>query len=183
MSGHGLLYIHALWEYSKSMVMNTMAEQNVPTQPPTRTDEQIVPRSQWLTFEADFGDNILLAAITIIHANVPGSAVHHNGDDFILDILKVSPPPTIETLRSEASKKLERESRLLKLVDEDDEAQQESIPQEEGNDPDLELAKKMSLEAHQEKGEGEGDDADLERAIKLAGSPAFLPQGRNVLAV
>ncbi|GJT63870.1 retrovirus-related pol polyprotein from transposon TNT 1-94 [Tanacetum coccineum] len=28
--------------------LNTMAEQNVPTQPPTRTDEQIVPRSQWL---------------------------------------------------------------------------------------------------------------------------------------
>ncbi|GJV86273.1 hypothetical protein Tco_1530211 [Tanacetum coccineum] len=80
MSGHGLLYIHALWEYSRPMVMvelymtfinanvlsnivslqclssllnaplqNTMAEQNVPTQPPTRTDEQIVPRSQWLT--------------------------------------------------------------------------------------------------------------------------------------
>ncbi|GJX48530.1 hypothetical protein Tco_0273720 [Tanacetum coccineum] len=42
MSGHGLLYIHALWEYSKPMVMNTMAEQNVPTQPPTRTDEQII---------------------------------------------------------------------------------------------------------------------------------------------
>ncbi|GJV83540.1 hypothetical protein Tco_1523438 [Tanacetum coccineum] len=30
-------------------LQNTMAEQNVPTQPPTRTDEQIVPRSQWLT--------------------------------------------------------------------------------------------------------------------------------------
>ncbi|GKF23176.1 hypothetical protein Tco_0075498, partial [Tanacetum coccineum] len=28
---------------------NTMAEQNVPAQPPTRTDEQIVPCSQWLT--------------------------------------------------------------------------------------------------------------------------------------
>ncbi|GJV08829.1 retrovirus-related pol polyprotein from transposon TNT 1-94 [Tanacetum coccineum] len=27
---------------------NTMAEQNVPAQAPTRTDEQIVPRSQWL---------------------------------------------------------------------------------------------------------------------------------------
>ncbi|GJZ00755.1 hypothetical protein Tco_0518184 [Tanacetum coccineum] len=54
----------------------------------------------------------------------------------------------------------------FQLVDEDDEAQQESIPQEEGNDPDLERAKKMSLEALQEKGEGEGDDADLERAIK-----------------
>ncbi|GJS48929.1 hypothetical protein Tco_0599050 [Tanacetum coccineum] len=26
-----------------------MAEQNIPAQPPTRTDEQIVPRSQWLT--------------------------------------------------------------------------------------------------------------------------------------
>ncbi|GJW35366.1 hypothetical protein Tco_0058286 [Tanacetum coccineum] len=36
-------------------------------------------------------------------------------------------------------------------------------PQEkEGDDPDLELAKKMSLEAHQEKGEGEGDVADME---------------------
>ncbi|GJR63544.1 hypothetical protein Tco_1505706 [Tanacetum coccineum] len=29
--------------------VNTMVEQNVPNQPPTRTDEQIVPRSQWLT--------------------------------------------------------------------------------------------------------------------------------------
>ncbi|GKA27089.1 ribonuclease H-like domain-containing protein [Tanacetum coccineum] len=52
------------------------------------------------------------------------------------------------------------------------------LPQEEGDDPDLELAKKMSLEAHQEKGEGEGDDADMERAIKLSLDPAFLPQGR-----
>ncbi|GKA12860.1 hypothetical protein Tco_0692406, partial [Tanacetum coccineum] len=49
---------------------------------------------------------------------------------------------------------------------------------EEGDDPDLELAKKMSLEAHQEKGEGEGDDADMERAIKLSLDPAFLPQGQ-----
>ncbi|GKG36225.1 hypothetical protein Tco_0443903, partial [Tanacetum coccineum] len=60
--------------------------------------------------------------------------------------------------------------------DEDDAAQQESIPHEEGNDPDLERAKKKSLEAFQEKREGEGDDADLERAIKLSLDPAFLPQ-------
>ncbi|GJS36270.1 hypothetical protein Tco_0534652 [Tanacetum coccineum] len=33
----------------KYLTSNTMAEQNVPAQPPTRTDEQIVPRSQWLT--------------------------------------------------------------------------------------------------------------------------------------
>ncbi|GKF90025.1 hypothetical protein Tco_0263988 [Tanacetum coccineum] len=58
------------------------------------------------------------------------------------------------------------------------EAQQESIPHEEGNDPDLELAKKLSLETPQEKGEGESDDADLERAIKLSLDPAFLSHGR-----
>ncbi|GJW44760.1 hypothetical protein Tco_0073559 [Tanacetum coccineum] len=49
-----------------------------------------------------------------------------------------------------------------------DEAQQEPVPQGEGDDPALELAKKMSLDAHQEKGEGEGADADIERAIKLS---------------
>ncbi|GJS86729.1 hypothetical protein Tco_0769365 [Tanacetum coccineum] len=56
----------------------------------------------------------------------------------------------------------------FQLVDEDDEAQQEPVPQGEGDDPALELAKKMSLDAHQEKGEGEGADADIERAIKLS---------------
>ncbi|GJW27611.1 hypothetical protein Tco_0044486 [Tanacetum coccineum] len=50
MSGHGLLYIHALKQYSKTMVMNTMQKQNVPAQPPTKKlFEQIVPRSQWLS--------------------------------------------------------------------------------------------------------------------------------------
>ncbi|GJZ92899.1 hypothetical protein Tco_0664964 [Tanacetum coccineum] len=62
------------------------------------------------------------------------------------------------------------------LVDEEDEAQQEPEPQGEGDDPTLELAKKLSLDAHQEKGEGEGADADLERAIKLSLDPSFLPQ-------
>ncbi|GJV12926.1 hypothetical protein Tco_1354467 [Tanacetum coccineum] len=62
------------------------------------------------------------------------------------------------------------------LVDEEDETQQEPEPQGEGDDPALELAKKLSLDAHQEKGEGEGADADLERAIKLSLDPSFLPQ-------
>ncbi|GKB81292.1 hypothetical protein Tco_0948187 [Tanacetum coccineum] len=31
-----------------TLMQNSMAEQNVPTQAPARTDEQIVPRSQWL---------------------------------------------------------------------------------------------------------------------------------------
>ncbi|GKD43221.1 hypothetical protein Tco_1267866, partial [Tanacetum coccineum] len=39
-------------------------------------------------------------------------------------------------------------------------------------------SKKLSLETPQEKREGEGDDADLERAIKLSLDPAFLPHGR-----
>ncbi|GKF83697.1 hypothetical protein Tco_0248595, partial [Tanacetum coccineum] len=51
-------------------------------------------------------------------------------------------------------------------------------PQGEGDDPALERAKKLSLDAHQEKGEGEGADvdADLERAIKLSLDPFFLLQ-------
>ncbi|GJT49210.1 hypothetical protein Tco_0975367 [Tanacetum coccineum] len=132
--------------------------------------------------------------------STPDSAVHHTGDDFILGNLKLSQKVrTDEVILRKPHKKVQREQpatkralpkkeptqttnpkkeSLLPLVDEDDEAQQESIPQEEGDDPDLELAKKMSLEAHQEKGEGEGDDADMERAIKLSLDPAFLPQGR-----
>ncbi|GJS42258.1 hypothetical protein Tco_0567301 [Tanacetum coccineum] len=98
----------------------------------------------------------------------PDSAVHHTGDDFILGNLKFVP---------KASTEIRKESLRSNLSDEDDEAQQESIPQEEGDDPDLDLAKKMSLEAHQEKGEGEGDDADMERAIKLSLDPAFLHKG------
>ncbi|GJS31786.1 hypothetical protein Tco_0492406 [Tanacetum coccineum] len=60
-----------------------------------------------------------------------------------------------------------------------DEAQQELVPQGEGDDPALELAKKMSLDAHQEKGEGEGANSDIERAIKLSLDPFFLPQGQG----
>ncbi|GJW66273.1 hypothetical protein Tco_0120697 [Tanacetum coccineum] len=49
-----------------------------------------------------------------------------------------------------------RKNPAFQLVDEDDEAQQESIPHEEGNDPDLERAKKMSLEALQDRDERKG---------------------------
>ncbi|GJQ89414.1 hypothetical protein Tco_0000553 [Tanacetum coccineum] len=91
---------------------------------------------------------------------------------------KPAPPPTKKPSKRKLPQKVRKGKPTFQLVDEDDEAQQESNPQEEGNDPDLELAKKLSLETHQEKGEGEGDDADLERAIKLSLDPAFLPQGR-----
>ncbi|GJS88441.1 hypothetical protein Tco_0771077 [Tanacetum coccineum] len=50
----------------------------------------------------------------------------------------------------------------------------QSKPQSQSEEP-----KKFYLEkAHQEKGEEEGNDADLERAIKLSLDPAFLPQSR-----
>ncbi|GJR59652.1 hypothetical protein Tco_1501814 [Tanacetum coccineum] len=91
---------------------------------------------------------------------------------------KPAPPPTKKPSKRKLPQKVRKGKPTFQLVDEDDEAQQESAPQEEGDDPDLEMAKKMSLETHQEKGEGEGDDADLERAIKLSLDPAFLPQGR-----
>ncbi|GJT81065.1 hypothetical protein Tco_1055407 [Tanacetum coccineum] len=91
---------------------------------------------------------------------------------------KPAPPPSKKPSKRKLPQKVRKGKPTFQLVDEDDEAQQESNPQEEGNDPELELAKKLSLETHQEKGEGEGDNADLERAIKLSLDPAFLPQGR-----
>ncbi|GJY49862.1 retrovirus-related pol polyprotein from transposon TNT 1-94 [Tanacetum coccineum] len=158
-----------------------------------------------------------LASNNNIHRR-PDSAVHHTGDDYILGNLKFvpkgesvevfgmaipdpliteaiqqssyyptttpvkqskpAPSPTKKPSKRKLPQKVRKGKPTFQLVDEDDEAQQESIPQEEDDDPDLELAKKMSLEAHKEKGEGEGDDADMERAIKLSLDPAFLPQGR-----
>ncbi|GJT16259.1 monodehydroascorbate reductase [Tanacetum coccineum] len=91
---------------------------------------------------------------------------------------KPAPPPTKKPSKRKLPQKVRKGKPTFKLVNEDDEDQQETIPHEEGNDPDLELAMKLSLETPQEKGEGEGDDADLERAIKLSLDPALLPQGR-----
>ncbi|GJR03523.1 monodehydroascorbate reductase [Tanacetum coccineum] len=90
---------------------------------------------------------------------------------------KPAPPPTKKPSKRKLPQKVRKGKPTFKLVDEDDEDRQETIPHEEGNDPDLELAMKLSLETPQEKGEGEGDDADLERAIKLSLDPALLPQG------
>ncbi|GJU21927.1 hypothetical protein Tco_1155269 [Tanacetum coccineum] len=91
---------------------------------------------------------------------------------------KPAPSPTKKPSKRKLPQKIRKGKPTFHLVDEEDEAQQESNPQEEGNDPDLELAKKLSLETHQEKGKGEGDDADLELAIKLSLDPALLPQSQ-----
>ncbi|GJT10603.1 hypothetical protein Tco_0857645 [Tanacetum coccineum] len=84
--------------------------------------------------------------------------------------------PTKKPSKRKPPQKVRKGNPSFQLVDEDDEAQQEPVPQGEGDDPSLELAKKMSLDAYQEKGEGEGTDADIERAIKLSLDPSFLPQ-------
>ncbi|GJZ49674.1 hypothetical protein Tco_0603864 [Tanacetum coccineum] len=169
------------------------------------------PHSLWTVFQ---GDNLLLGRPRTTSIGVHYSVFIILGDDFILGNLKFvpkespsedkckhatatkhappkkpttttpvkqskpAPAPTKKPSKHKLPQKVRKGKPTFQLVDEDDEAQQESIPQEEGDDPDLELAKKMSLEAHQEKGEGEGDDADMERAIKLSLDPAFLPQGQ-----
>ncbi|GJY10667.1 hypothetical protein Tco_0378852 [Tanacetum coccineum] len=86
--------------------------------------------------------------------------------------------PTKKPSKRKPPQKVRKGKPYFQLVDEDDEAQQEPVPQGEGDDPAFERAKKMSLDAHQEKGEGEGADADIERAIKLSLDPSFLPQGQ-----
>ncbi|GKB19569.1 hypothetical protein Tco_0853492, partial [Tanacetum coccineum] len=91
---------------------------------------------------------------------------------------KPAPPPTKKLSKRKLPQKVKKGKPAFHLVDKEDKAEQESIPQKEDDDPDLELAKKFSLETPQEKGEGEGDDADLERVIKLSLDPAFRPQGR-----
>ncbi|GKF21156.1 hypothetical protein Tco_0069794 [Tanacetum coccineum] len=60
---------------------------------------------------------------------------------------KPAPPPTKKPSKHKLPQKVRKGKPTFQLVDEDDEAQQESIPHEEGNDPDLEQAKKISLEA------------------------------------
>ncbi|GJZ73405.1 hypothetical protein Tco_0637551 [Tanacetum coccineum] len=86
--------------------------------------------------------------------------------------------PTKKPSKHKPPQKVRKGKLSFQLVDEDDEAQQEPVPQGEGDDPALELAKKISLDAHQEKGEGEGADADIKRAIKLSLDLSFLPQGQ-----
>ncbi|GJT60009.1 hypothetical protein Tco_1003542, partial [Tanacetum coccineum] len=178
--------------------INSMAEQNVPAQPPTRTDEQIVPRSQWLTIgksnllfnaqkiqknpifqiSVDILKNTNFFQALTASANVPAIYLQQFWKTMSYNEKTGVYSCQLDEQWFDLSADLLRKGKpTFKLVDEDDEDRQETIPHEEGNDPDLELAMKLSLEMPQEKGEGEGDDADLERAIKLSLDPALLPQG------
>ncbi|GJV64880.1 hypothetical protein Tco_1475708 [Tanacetum coccineum] len=144
-----------------------------------------------------------LASNNNIHRR-PDSAVHHTGDDYVLGNLKFVPkgetvevfgmaipdPLITEAIQQSSyypkylkmvaanTKKTPQGSASMQPLTKEDEAQQESNPQKKVMIPILELAKKLSLETHQEKGKGEGDDADLELAIKLSLDPALLPQSQ-----
>ncbi|GJS73314.1 hypothetical protein Tco_0706155 [Tanacetum coccineum] len=96
---------------------------------------------------------------------------------------KTPSPKQPKSLTKKPSKrKLPQKARKGKpsfqLVDEDDEAQQESVPQEEGDDPDLELAKKMSLDAHPEKGEVTIRDPVSDTTTKL---PEVVGKGKAIV--
>ncbi|GJY89894.1 retrovirus-related pol polyprotein from transposon TNT 1-94 [Tanacetum coccineum] len=87
--------------------------------------------------------------------------------------------PTKKPSKHKPPLKVRKGKPSFQLVNEvEEEVQQEPKPQREDDDPALELAKKMSLDSHQEKGEGEGADVDLERSLKMSLDPSFLPQGQ-----
>ncbi|GJR43360.1 hypothetical protein Tco_1311463 [Tanacetum coccineum] len=233
---------------------NTMAEQNVPAQAPTRTDEQIISvdilrntnffrafsasasvpaiyiQQFWNSMKYDEKtgalDKLLRPSsprtvmgrvysrdsdILLTQGNDgiikrPESPCHLPGDDFLLaskqpePATKRAPPkkpttttpvkptkppsskqpksPTKKPSKRKPPQKVRKGKPSFQLVDEDDEAQQEPVPQGEGDEPLSELAKKMSFGCASRKGEGECADADIERAIKLSLDPSFLPQGR-----
>ncbi|GJR10008.1 hypothetical protein Tco_0792660 [Tanacetum coccineum] len=96
-----------------------------------------------------------LASKNNIHRR-PDSAVHHTGDDFILGNLKFVPKgETVEVfgmaipdpLITEAIQQSSYYPKYLEMVANSTRI----VPQEEGDDPDLELAKKMILDGHQER--------------------------------
>ncbi|GJT17332.1 putative ribonuclease H-like domain-containing protein [Tanacetum coccineum] len=183
---------------------NTMAEQNVPAQPPTRTDEQIVPRSQWRDqspHDSTTGPSSQPEVDTsekVIHESSSTSDSERTEDPEKAHeaLAGPDPEPMKEDQTGSDSRKLHVSLAGPNPEHMDDEflapvrnylqytarilcinLEGQFYPcskTKEGNDPELELAKKLSLETHQEKGEGEGDDADLERAIKICWIQAFL---------
>ncbi|GJV45395.1 hypothetical protein Tco_1429931 [Tanacetum coccineum] len=76
-------------------------------------------------------------------------------------------PPKIGK-RGKVVKKVRKGKTPLRLVDEEEEIQQEPEPQGESEYSDLKRAIKLSLDSSQARGEGEGEDYDYERAIKMS---------------
>ncbi|GJU29581.1 retrovirus-related pol polyprotein from transposon TNT 1-94 [Tanacetum coccineum] len=129
------------WLFRSVENLNTMAEQNIPAQAPARTDEQIVPRSQWLQIEKS---NLLFDAQKI-QKNQPSSDLSGhlaNTNFFKLSSASAMFPSSLHSAVWNSMKHTPFDpDHPYELPPTDDKAQQESVPQEEGDDPDLELAK------------------------------------------
>ncbi|GJX12573.1 hypothetical protein Tco_0204331 [Tanacetum coccineum] len=65
-----------------------------------------------------------------------------------------------------------------RVIEENPESHSGSVSSMKNLDDTYNFGDQFLYDKPQEKGEGEGDDADLERAIKLSLDPAFLPQGQ-----
>ncbi|GKA07991.1 hypothetical protein Tco_0687322 [Tanacetum coccineum] len=76
-------------------------------------------------------------------------------------------PPKIGK-RGKVLKKVRKVKSPLRLMDEEEEIQQEPERQGESEDFDVERAINLSLDSSQARGEGEGEDYDYERAIKMS---------------
>ncbi|GJS32138.1 hypothetical protein Tco_0530520 [Tanacetum coccineum] len=180
--------------FVNALLQNTMAEQNVPAQPPTRTDEQIVPRSQWLTIgkektsgcdkpdtqfcnmlmlgnshsklfdhdeliweeftqgiqtffshiaqpKAEYKENCLKEVSSHVPATKRATPKKPTTTTPVKQT-KPAPPPSKKPSKRKLPQKVRKGKPAFQLVDEEDEAQQESIPQREDD-------------------EKEGDNADL----------------------
>ncbi|GJT69104.1 hypothetical protein Tco_1028390 [Tanacetum coccineum] len=80
------------------------------------------------------------------------------------------PSSSKKPVKGRVVKKVRKGKSNLKLVDEEEEIQQEPEPQGESEDSDVKHAIKLSLDSFQTPGEGEGkgEDYDYERAIKMS---------------
>ncbi|GJS17684.1 hypothetical protein Tco_0412156 [Tanacetum coccineum] len=151
--------------------------------PSERTQEKVTPL---LIPYGRFSKVIIyyLARNNNIHRR-PDSAVHHTGDDYVLGNLKFVPKgESVEVFGMAIPDPLITEAIrtilvlfpcILKMVAENYKKKpRESASCATSNNAcysqkaDNHSPPMLSLETPQEKGEGEGDDADLERAIKLS---------------
>ncbi|GJU79302.1 hypothetical protein Tco_1276372 [Tanacetum coccineum] len=145
------------WLFKSVENLNTMAEQNVPAQAPTRTDEQIVPRSQWLQigksnllFDAQKIQKNPIFQISVDILRIRASKQPEPTTKRALPKkpptttpIKPTKPPSSKQPKSPSKKpskrkllqKVRKGKPSFQLVDEDDEALQELVPQGEELDP------------------------------------------------
>ncbi|GKB16711.1 hypothetical protein Tco_0850634 [Tanacetum coccineum] len=81
---------------------------------------------------------------------------------------KPAPPPSKKPSKRKLLQKVRKGKPTFQLVDEDDEAQQESAPQEEGDDPDLELLRDEFESASRKREKEKVMMLTMKRAINLA---------------